>query len=112
LQLNDEGMDVQAFAASARTLILQNPRNYLGFGVMWFLVKALLRKTYEPAEIPLLGDYVDQSVIDRMPKGLSLTELLSLAAEEYSTNQRLGTPANRLEDDEGEFFTLFDPDMG
>jgi hypothetical protein len=112
LQLNDEGMDVQAFAASARALILENPRNYLAFGSMWFLVKALLRKLYEPAEIPLLGDYVDQSVIDRMPKGVPLSELLERAAEEYSTNMRLGTPASLLEDDEGETFTLSDPDMG
>jgi hypothetical protein len=112
LQLNDEGMDVQAFAASARALILENPRNYLGFGQYWFLVKALLRKVFEPEQIPLLGPYVDESVIERMPKGVPLSELLERAAEEYATNMRLGTPAGLLEDDEGETFTLSDPDMG
>ncbi len=60
----------------------------------------------------MLGEYVDQSVIDRMPKGLGLTELLELASKEFADNLSLGTPATRLEDLEGEFFTLADPDMG
>lgn len=110
---SNEGLDPMAFAANARTLILQEPRNYVAWGAYWFLVKALLRKVYPPAELPMLGDYVDQSVVDRMPKGLGLPDLLELAAEEYAANRRLGTPATRLEDPEDdEFFTLSDPDMG
>lgn len=111
MQLN-EGLVPTEFAANARALILENPRNYLAFGVYWFLVKALLRKVYPQAEIPMLSDYVDESVVERMPKGLTLTELLERASEEYATNQRLGTPASLLEDDDGETFTLSDPDMG
>ncbi|HKT52847.1 MAG TPA: hypothetical protein VJP88_00230 [Caulobacteraceae bacterium] len=109
----NQGLDPYAFAANARTLILEQPRNYAAFGAYWFLVKALLKKVYPSAEVPLLGDYVDQSVVDRMPKGLVLSELLELAGEEYAANMRLGTPTTRLEDPEdGEFFTLSDPDMG
>lgn len=109
----NQGLDPHAFAANARTLILQQPQNYRAFGCYWFLVKALLRKVYPAAEIPLLGDYVDQSVVERMPKGLAVSELLALASEEYAANMRLGTPPNRLEDPEdGEFFVLSDPDMG
>lgn len=108
----EPGLDPMTFAANARTLILQNPRNYLAFGVYWFLVKALLKKVYPQAELPLLGDYVDESVIERMPKGLGLNELLELASAEYAANMGLGTPQHRLEDPDGEFFTLADPDMG
>lgn len=113
MQLENEGPLPLEFAANARAVILQQPRNYTAFGAYWYLVKALLKRVYEPAEIPLLGDYEDPSVIDRMPKGLGLQALLWLASEEYADNQRLGTPPNRLEDPEdGEFFTLSDPDMG
>lgn len=105
------GLDVHGFAANARQLILERPSNYRAFGVYWFLVKALLKKLYPPAEMPLLGDFEDQSVIDRMPKGLGLTELLSLASEEYAANMGLGTPRHRLEDPDGEFFILSDPDL-
>lgn len=100
------------FAANARTLLLENPRNYLAFGVYWFLVKALLKRIYPPAELPMLGDFMDETVIERMPQGLDLADYLDLASEEYAANMRLGTPAHRLEDPEGQFFTLADPDMG
>lgn len=108
----DEGADPHAFAANARALLIENPANYRAFGVYWFLVKALLKRIYPSAEMPILGDYVDPSVIERMPKGLTLGELLAAAGEEYGANSSLGTPADRLEDPDGEFFTLADPDMG
>jgi hypothetical protein len=111
--MRNDGLDPIGFAANARTLILEQPRNYTAFGAYWFLVKALLRRVYEPAEIPLLGVYEDPSVIDRMPKGLGLADLLQLAGEEYAVNRSLGTPPDKLEDPrDGEFFTLSDPDMG
>jgi hypothetical protein len=103
--------DPRTFAANARTLLLEKPQNYHAFGVFWFLVKALLKRIYPPAEMPLLGDYVDPTVVERMPKGLSLGELLSLAGEEYAANASLGTPSHSLEDPDGEVFVLFDPDV-
>jgi hypothetical protein len=109
--LRNEGVDPHVFAASARTLILENPQNYHAFGVYWFLVKALLKRIYPPAEMPLLGDYVDEAVVERMPKGLSLAELLAAASDEYAANVSLCTPSRSLEDPDGEVFTLFDPDV-
>lgn len=103
--------DPHAFAANARALLLERPVNYRAFGVFWYLVKALLKRIYPPAEMPLLGDFVDASVVERMPKGLSLRELLAAAADEYAANAGLGTPAHRLEDPDGEFFVLLDPDL-
>jgi len=112
-ELRNAGLDPMEFAANARKLILEQPRNYTAFGAYWFLVKALLKRVYEPAEIPLLGDYEDPTVIERMPKGLPLSMLLEFAAREYADNMAFGTPADRLEDPEDdEFFTLSDPDMG
>ncbi len=110
--LRNEGVDPKVFAESARTLLLQNPANYRAFGAYWFLVKALLKRIYPPEEIPMLGDYEDQTVIARMPAGLGLAELLAAAGVEYQANATLGTRRERLEDEDGEFFTLSDPDMG
>lgn len=105
------GVDPQEFAANARTLLLEDRSNWRKFGCFWPLVKALLRRTYSDAELPL-GTYQDESVVERMPKGLPLSDLLAMAGEEYAFNAALGAGRMENEDDSGETFLQQDPDMG
>lgn len=108
---HNQGVDPNTFAASARTLLLEDRGNWRNFGVYWFLVKALLRKRYPPQELPL-GTHQDESVIERMPFATDLPHLLELAGEEYAFNATLGAGRTTYEDPDGEHFMLIDPDMG
>lgn len=105
------GLDPVDFAANARLLLIEDRQNWRRFGHYWPLVKALLRKIYPDEELPL-GSYQDESVVERMPKGEALTELLAKACEEYAFNATLGAGRMETEDDEGEVFLMQDPDMG
>jgi hypothetical protein len=108
---NAPSIDPAAYARSVRALLTEDPRRYRNFGVYWYFVKALLRRYFDRHEMPILGDYQDPSVIERMPKGLSAADMLQAAAEEYQHNAMFNLGRTELEDPEGEKFTLLDPDI-
>jgi hypothetical protein len=105
-------IDPQKFAASTLQLLQQDPRRYRCFGVYWYLVKALMKRFYTQDNLHLLGDYMDQSVIDRMPPHADLHEALAAAIEEYRQNASFNLGSNVVTDPEGEQFTLVDTDAG
>lgn len=107
----ETGVDPYEFATNARTILLEDRSRWRSFGVYWPLVKALLRKRFSDAELPL-GDYVDQELVSRMPKGLALPELLALAGEEFTHNATLNQNRSMVEDPEGQHVLMVDPDMG
>jgi hypothetical protein len=105
-------IDPKTFAASTLALLQDDPRRYRCFGVYWYLVKALMRRFYTRDNLHLLGDYVDQSVIERMPAHASLDEALEAAVEEYRQNASFNMGSNVVTDQHGEQFTLIDTDAG
>lgn len=106
-------IDPKTFAASTLQLLQQDPRRYKLFGVYWYLVKALLKRFYDRHNLHLLGDHMDQSVIERMPTHASLDEALSAAIIEYRQNATFNLGRNTVEDPVGGgVFILQDPDAG
>lgn len=110
--LPNEGADPRAFAASVRELLADDPRRYRNFGAYWYFVKALLKRVYDKHEMPMLGDFEDQTVIDRMGDYHSARHVIALSIETYQHNATFNDCRNRVEDPSGEFFWLSDPDMG
>lgn len=106
-----EGVDPQKFAQSVRALLEEDRRRYRNFGVFWFFVKALLRRFYDRHEMPYLGPYVDQAVVDRMPQGLDAHAYIDLAIGEYQENATTNMLSNHVRDPDGEVFVLNDPDI-
>lgn len=106
-------IDPKTFAASTLQLLQQDPRRYRAFGVYWYLVKAVLKKYYTRDNLHLLGDHVDQSVVERMPAHADLQEALAAATDEYRQNASFGMGSNWVEDPVGGgTFQLVDPDAG
>ncbi len=105
-------MDPKTFAASTLQLLQEDPRRYRHFGAYWYLVKAVLKRFYTRDNLHLLGDYMDQSVIDRMPLHSGLADALACAIEEYRQNASFNLDSNVVTDAEGEAFTLIDTDAG
>lgn len=103
-------MEVQQFAGSTLQLLQNDPSKYKLFGAYWYLVKGVLKHFYTKDNLFMLGEYVDQSVIDRMPEQENLTDALVSAAEEFQHNVMFGLPSGKLEDKDGEIFTFTDTD--
>lgn len=103
----------QTFAASTLQLLQQDPRRYVLFGVYWYLVKRVLLKFYTRDNLHLLGDHVDQDVVQRMPEHADLQEALAAAVAEYRKNASFNLGSNEVEDlAGGGTFHLVDPDAG
>jgi hypothetical protein len=102
-------IDPKQLAASTLQLLQADPRRYKNFGVYWYFIKALMKHYYTKDNLYLLGDFVDQTVTDRMPKEQSLEESLDAAIEEYQQNFRFRMGKNPIDPD-GEEFVLFDQD--
>ena len=94
-------IDPKTFAASTLALLQEDPRRYRCFGVYWYFVKAVLKRFYTPDNLHLLGDYMDQSVIDRMPPHANLEEALAAAIEEYRQNATFNLGSNVVTDPDG-----------
>ncbi len=105
-------IDPRTFAASTLALLQEDPRRYRAFGPYWYFVKAVLKRFYTVENLHLLGGYMDQSVIDRMPPHASLEEALAAAIEEYRQNASFNLGSNVVTDQYGEAFTLVDTDAG
>ena len=106
-------IDQKTFAASTLQLLQEDPRRYRHFGVHWYLVKAVLKKFYTRENLHLLGDYMDRSVIDRMPAHADLQSALAAAIEEYRQNAAFNMGRAEVEDATGGgTFTLVDTDAG
>lgn len=105
-------IDPKTFAASTLALLQEDPRRYRNFGAHWYFVKALMKRFYTRDNLHLLGEHMDQSVIDRMPAYGSLQAALAGAVEEYRQNASFELGGNVLTDGEGEQFTLIDLDAG
>lgn len=105
-------IDPKQLAASTLQLLQADPRNYRNFGVYWYFIKALMKRYYTRDNLYMLGDYVDQTVVERMPEHASLQEALEGAVETYRINAAYAMGANELTDPEGETFILQDTDAG
>ena len=106
-------IDPQTFAASTLQLLQQDPRRYVLFGVYWYLVKRVLLKFYTRDNLHLLGDHIDQDVVQRMPEHADLQEALVAAVAEYRKNASFNLGSNEVEDlAGGGTFHLVDPDAG
>jgi hypothetical protein len=101
------------FAESVRSLLNEDWRRYRNFGAYWYFVKALLKRFYDRHEMPILGDYEDKSVNDRVPAAVrdSLGDMVAAAIDEYQENASFRLGGNRMVDDDGEEFTLLDTDV-
>lgn len=101
------------FAANVRDLLDEDPRRYRNFGPFWYFTKALLKRFYDRHQMPILGDYDDPTVSERIPADarLSLGTMLEAAAAEYEENASFNLGRNEVQDAEGEFFLLLDPDV-
>lgn len=105
-------IDPKVVAESVRVLLAENVLRYRNFGAYWFLIKALLRRFYDAHALPFLaGSYSDLSVNARIPEGLSLQALLAEALDTYRHNAAFNLGRNEVEDDEGQRFRLYDPDI-
>lgn len=105
-------IDPKQLAESTLQLLQTDPRNYRNFGVYWFLIKALLKRYYTRDNLYMLGDYVDPTVVARVPMFENLQDALEAAVETYRSNAAYAMGANEFTDPEGETFTLFDEDAG
>lgn len=102
-------IDPKQLAENTLQLLQAEPRNYKLFGMYWYFIKALLKRYYTKNNLYLLGDFVDQTVVNRMPAGLSVEDTLMAALEEYQYNFSYGMGQDPADDD-GERFVLFDQD--
>lgn len=106
-------IDPKTFAASTLQLLQQDPRRYRAFGAYWYLVKQVLKKFYTRDNLHLLGDHIDQDVVQRMPAHADLQEALAAAVEEYRQNASFNLGRSEVADHVGGgTFTLIDPDAG
>ncbi len=104
-------IDIKKFAASTLQLLQEDPRRYRLFGVYWYLVKAVLKQFYTRDNLDLLGDYVDGSVIERMPDKGDLDGTIAAAIEEYRSNASFNLGRSEVDDlVGGGVFTLVDTD--
>lgn len=104
-------MQAKQLADSVMRILQADPRNYKRFGVYWYLIKALLKRFYTRDNLYLLGDYLDETVTDRIPAGMTLDAALIEAVEEYQRNLVFGLGDNPVDPD-GEQFVLLDADAG
>lgn len=107
----DQGENPAVFAANVRVLLSEDPRRYRNFGPFWYFVKALLKRFYGRHELPLLGSYEDVSVVARMPAVAGVADAVARSIVEYQHNATFNLGHNAVEDDDGEVFTLIDPDV-
>lgn len=91
-------IDTKTFAASTLQLLQDDPRRYRLFGVYWYFVKAVLKMFYTRDNLDLLGDYVDESVIERMPLDKDLQGTLADAVEEYRSNASFNLGRSEVDD--------------
>lgn len=108
---NSSAVDPVAFANSARALLDEDWRRYRQFGAYWFFVKAILKRVFDRHQMPILGDYEDPSVVARMPANGGANAVLEAAIAEFQHNGTFNPCSSRVEDDDGEFFTLLDTDV-
>jgi hypothetical protein len=102
-------IDPKQLAANTLQLLQTDPKCYKNFGVYWYFIKALLKRYYTKDNLYMLGDFKDQTVIERMPTDLTLEETLTAALEEYQNNFSQGMGHNPIDPD-GDEFVLFDQD--
>lgn len=106
-------MNPKNLAASVLQLLQEDHRRYRAFGVYWYLIKGLLKHYYSRDNLSILGDFTDQSVIDRMPQHESLEAALTAAVEEFNQNVSFAMGSNQVPDPTGGgVFTLLDQDAG
>jgi hypothetical protein len=102
-------IDPKLLAGNILQLLQAEPARYKLFGVYWYFIKALMKRYYTKDNLYLLGDYVDQTVTDRMPKEQTLEQTLDAAIAEYQHNFSFGLGRDPVDQD-GEEFPLLDPD--
>lgn len=105
-------MDVHAALRNVLSQLQVEPRRYKLFGVYWWPVKALLKRSgYGPDQLGLLGAYQDPETAAMVPPA-GLVETLRAAFLEYQANARYPRPDGRVENPDGELVSIIDPDAG
>jgi len=110
---HNSGVDPETFANSVRALLDEEHRRYRNFGPTWFFVKALLKRYFDRYQMPILGDFEDKTVNERIPEEVrtSLGAMIAASIEEYQENAAFNLGQSKVADDSGEFFFLLDPDV-
>jgi hypothetical protein len=93
-----------------------DPRRYKLFGVYWWLVKAMLRRAgYGPAQLYMLGSYIDSQQAREVAswlRGMGYEDALHHAFGEYQVNAAFPHADGRVENPDGELVPIFDADAG
>jgi hypothetical protein len=87
----------------------EEPQRYRLFGVWWWFIKALLRRTYSTDNLYLLGQYQDAETAGMVPSE-TLQDTMRAALEEYRFNAMFPHPGGYVENPDGEIVRLFDAD--
>lgn len=99
-------------AKNIRKVLDNDIRYYRTFGVYWYFVKAFLKKYYDQAQMPILGNFEQAEVVARMPEYANfedaMHDALLYSRKNYENN--MGSATSTAPD--GEDVTLFDEDVG
>lgn len=103
-------LDIDKAFRNIVQLVQTNPVNYKKFGVFWWPIKALLKRSgYGPNQLYMLGSFNDPETAAMVPK-LSLEDTIRAALAEYTQNTVFPHADGRVENDEGELVTIYDAD--
>lgn len=99
-------------AANIRQMLDNKIATYHNFGVYWYFVKAFLKKFYTIDQMPILGDFEQADVVERMPKYDNFEDAMHDALLFFRANmEHNGNDATSIAPD-NEPVILFDADVG
>lgn len=105
-------IDVPTATRNILMVLQREPVQYRNFGVWWWRVKRLLKKTYSAGNLFLLGGFEDPRAPELTPGDLSDADMLRQALETYTLNRRYLLGSNRVQDLEGQPYLIVDDDAG
>ena len=103
-------MNLQKFSFNVLKSLQESPVRYRNWGVYWYLVKFVLKRYYSKDNLFLLGDYIDNTVNQRIPKHSGIHDALEAAIQTYNLNAKFNMLSNKITDPNGESFILKDED--
>ncbi len=104
-------INIESAMRNVLQILQTQPEHYKRFGIHWWMIKGLLKQYYNQDNLYLLGRYVDEGVIERVPES-DVQTLLKMAFEEYTHNTAYGRDDKTVEDTEGEMMSIYDEDAG
>jgi hypothetical protein len=106
-------LNLPAFLRATVQQIQAEPQRYRLFGVYWWVIKALLKRHgYGPADLYMLGSYIDPETAAMVPRA-SIEDTIAAACEEYAFNAAHPHPLpGQVENPNGEIVIIRDADVG